>query len=42
MPPIMENRMDKKIENKIEAGGIMEFQELNFSYYIGETILCII
>ena len=36
---IMENQMDKKMENEMETGGIQGFQELKLSYYIGETLL---
>ena len=33
-PPIMENQMEKKMENEMEAGGILGFEELKLSYYI--------
>ena len=36
-PPIMENQMEKKMENEMETGGIWGFKELKLSYYIGET-----
>ena len=39
MPPIMENQMDKKMENEMETGGILGFKELNLSCHIGETLL---
>ena len=38
-PPIMENQMEKKMENEMETGGILGFKELKLSYYIGETLL---
>ena len=38
-PPIMENQMEKKMENEMETGGIEGFRELKLSYYIGETLL---
>ena len=30
--PIMENRMEKKVENEMETGGFLGFKELNVSY----------
>ena len=38
-PPIMENQMEKKMENEMETGGIEGFKEPKLSYYIGETLL---
>ena len=31
--------MEKKMENEMEAGGILGIKELELSYYIGETLL---
>ena len=31
-PPIMENQMEKKMENEMETGGIWGFKELRLSY----------
>ena len=30
--------MEKKMEHEVETGGILGLKELNFWYYIGETI----
>ena len=38
LPPIMENQMEKKMENEMETGGNIGIKELNLSYYIGETL----
>ena len=38
-PPIMENQMEKKMENEMETGGIWGLRNLILSYYIGETLL---
>ena len=34
--------MERKMENEMEAGGILGFKEVKLSYYIGETLLFII
>ena len=39
LPPIMENQMDKKMENEMETGIIQGFKELKLSYNIGEAFL---
>ena len=31
--------MEKKMDNEMEAGAILGFQELKLSYYIGVTVL---
>ena len=41
-PPMLENRMKKKMDSKMETGEIQESKELNVSYYIGEALLFII
>ena len=38
-PPIMENQMEKKMENEMETGGNIGIKELKLCYYIGETLL---
>ena len=35
LAPIMENQMEKKMENEMETGGTSGFKEINLSYYIG-------
>ena len=36
---LMENEMEKKMENEMETGGILGFKGLKLSYHIGETLL---
>ena len=39
VPLIMENQMEKNMENEMETGGILGFKGLKLSYSIGETLL---
>ena len=36
---IMQNQMEKNMDNEMETGGMYRLEELNSSYYIGEDRL---
>ena len=39
IPPIMENKTEKNMENAMGTGGKKGVKELNLRYYLGETLL---